>query len=445
MHRLWLAVFLIMFSPAASGESRFRLASFRCDVTPALGEPLIWVAPAAKIEDALWAKGVVLDDGRQRLILCSIDWCGIGGAAYQLFLDRIAAAAGTDPGRIALQSVHQHTAPYVDSDGYRILSSFNIPTLRLSEDSLEKIAGRVARSVAEACTRFVPFDQIGTGSAPVERVASERRLHVNGKLITRFSTGGSNPELAVLPEGSIDPILKTITLARGDKPLIRLHYYATHPQTFCCDGRVSGDFVSLARETLEREEGVFQIYFTGCAGNVTVGKYNDTSVAARVALALRLEKGMKASIVSTRFSPATELQWRADELRLPLKTADEASSPTLENRLSHGGYKSADDAYRTAISLAFARRSRPLPATSLKIGPIRILNLPGEPMLDFQKFAQKELPGEFVAISGYGDMSPGYLCTDRAFEEGGYEPGASNAGPGTEAQVKKLIQRLLAP
>ena len=443
MRRIWFAILIIAWNPAVFGESRLRLATFRCDVTPGLGEPLIWVTPAVKVEDPLWAKGVVLDDGRARHVLCAIDWCGIGGAADQLFRDKIAAAAGISAGSVALQSVHQHTAPYVDGDGYRVLSRFGIPALRMSEDSLQGISGRIAKSVAEACTRLIPFDQIGAGSAQIERVASERRIILDGKLITRFSTGGSRPELAALPEGPIDPILKTITLAVGNKPLVRLHYYATHPQTFCCDGRISGDFVSTARETLEKEEGVFQIYFTGCAGNVTVGKYNDTSVDARTALALRLGQGMRASIASTRFFPAIAMRWRADELHLPLKTAGDRSSAALSFRLTGREDTSPDDAYRTAIALAFAQRSRPLQTSSLEIGGIWILHLPGEPMLEFQRFAQQECRGEFIAISGYGDMSPGYLCTDRAFNEGGYEPSASNAGPGTEERVKAIIRRLL--
>jgi hypothetical protein len=48
-----------------------------------------------------------------------------------------------------------------------------------------------------------------------------------------------------------------------------------------------------------------------------------------------------------------------------------------------------------------------------------------------------------VAVAGYGDIQPGYLCTDQAFQEGGYEPSASNAGPGTEARVKAAIRALL--
>ena len=47
--------------------------------------------------------------------------------------------------------------------------------------------------------------------------------------------------MRALPEGTIDPYLKTITLARGEKPLVRLHYYATHPQTPYGDGRASSD------------------------------------------------------------------------------------------------------------------------------------------------------------------------------------------------------------
>ncbi len=443
MLRISLAVLILAWSPYVSGESRLRLATFRCDVTPALGEPLIWVTPATKVEDPLWAKGVVLDSGSLRCVLCAIDWCGIGGASYQLFRNRIAAAAGIGPERVALQSVHQHTAPYVDGDAYRLLSSFGISVLRMSDDSMQRLSERLAKSVAEACVRLIPFDRIGTGSGRVERVASGRRIMVDGKLITRFSTGGSNPELAALPEGSIDPFIKTISLAAGERPLVRLHYYATHPQTFCCDGRISGDFVSAAREALEKEEGVFQIYFTGCAGDVTVGKYNNHSDDARAGLALRLGQGLRASIESTRFSPATGMRWLVEELRLPVKLAGDQTAPALKSRLAHHAFKAPDEAYRAAISLAFSQRSRPLLASALEIGAIRVLHLPGEPMLEFQSYAQKLGRSGFVAVAGYGDISPGYLCTDRAFDEGGYEPGASNAGPGTEDRVKFVIRKLL--
>ena len=102
--------------------------------------------------------------------------------------------------------------------------------------------------------------------------------------------------MRALPEGTIDPYVKTITLARGEKPLVRLHYYATHPQTRYRDNRASSDIVGDAREAIQRKEGVFQIYFTGCAGDITVGKYNDGAKQRRKELAERLLAGMEASI-----------------------------------------------------------------------------------------------------------------------------------------------------
>ena len=131
---------------------------------------------------------------------------------------------------------------------------------------------RLARAVSEATNRLEVFDRLGTGEAKVERVASARRIHdANGKLLTRYSNSGKDKAMADAPEGDIDPRLKTITFARGDKPLVRLHFYATHPQTFCCDGRASADFVGEAREDLEKEEHIPEIYFTGCAGDVADG------------------------------------------------------------------------------------------------------------------------------------------------------------------------------
>lgn len=423
----WLA----LLAAAECAAAPLRIAVFRAEVTPPAGEPLIWITPVTEVLDPLWAKGVVLEDGRSRYVLCAVDWCGIGGSSHRLFRAKIARAAGAAPANVAVHAVHQHTAPYVDGDAYRLVGQLPHPPLRLSQAFLEQVTGSIAASVRKAVRRLQPFDHAGAGEAEVERVASARRILAGGKLITRFSTGGRDPALSALPEGPIDPFLKTITFAAGDKPLARLHYYAAHPQTFCCDGRVSGDFVSAAREALEKEEGVPQIYFTGCAGDVTVGKYNDGSARAREELTQRLLRGMKQAAAATRFSPVSAIRWRAARLRLPPKP-----EPDWRSKLGQ-------DAYTAAIAAAFARREQSLDISAIEVGPAAVVHLPGEPMLEFQRFAQGLRAGSFVAVAGYGDISSGYLCTDRAHGEGGYEPSASHAGPGTETALKNAIRALL--
>jgi hypothetical protein len=234
-----------------------------------------------------------------------------------------------------------------------------------------------------------------------------------------------------------------VTLASAGKPLVRLHYYATHPQTWCCDGKVSGDVVSTARAALERDEHISHVYFTGCSGDVTVGKYNDGTDQAKSGLSERLAQGMRAAVRSTKYEAANSLHWRPVDLTLTPKTQPHADSvAALEAAIASGRL---DDValYRAAINLAFSRRRRPLSTASLEIGNVSILHLPGEPMREFQRYAVGLRPDRFVAVAGYGDIAPGYLCTDRAMSEGGYEPGAANAGPGVEAALKQAIRKLL--
>ena len=417
---------------------------FRADATPPKGQPLIWTTPVTRVEDPLFAKGIVLEDGANRYVICALDWCGVSGATARLFRQRMAAAAGTTYERTVLHTVHQHAAPYIDGDAYTILEKLPAKPLMMSSGYLDELTERLAEEIRSAIGRLTAFDRIGTGEAKVERVASARRLPApGGKVITRYSSDAVKPEMAAAPEGPIDPVLKTVTLAAGDTPLVRLHYYATHPQTFCCDGVVSADFVGAAREVVEGEQQVPQIYFTGCSGDVTVGKYNDRTRAAREGLADRLEAAMKQSIASTRFSPAGSIRWRATGVKLPLRTEPEFAPEALEQKLRTLPETDSTGRYRTAIQLSLTRRKAPLDVAAYEIGPVTVLHLPGEPMLEFQLFAQKQQPDRFVAVAGYSDLAPGYIITDRAYQEGGYEATAANAGPGSEAVLKNAIRKLL--
>jgi len=423
-----------------------RVASFRCDATPPLGEPLIWAEPLREVLSPLLAKGIVLEDGPERFVLCALDWCELNNDSDLALRKALAEAAGTEVSHVVIQCVHQHAAPYADIGAHRLLKKAPDAPLCLSDGFLEDLTCRLAGAVRDATDRLEPFNQVGTGKAEVQRVASSRRIPgPDGKIIVRYSAGGKDPRLAKLPEGFIDPFLRTITLARDGTPLVRLHFYATHPQTFCCDGRASSDFVGEAREELERREGVFQVYFTGCAGDITVGKYNDGTERARRELSRRLLKGMEKAAAATTYEPAERVAWRSVPLYLPLRT-DPGFSPKdwradlLDPRNGIGAR-----VYRGAMALAFAARiKRPLPAASLRIGRACMVFLPGEPMVEFQLFAQKIRPEAFVAVAGYGDCGPGYICTDRAYAEGGYEPTATNVAVGSEAALKNALVKLLA-
>jgi hypothetical protein len=430
--------------PAAVADQR--IATFRVDVTPPLGSPLVggWVKPLVAVDDPLWAKGIVLEDGGRRYVLCAVDYCELRNSSHTFFREQLAAAAGTDASRVAVQSLHQHTAPMIDEPAQALLDATAKPLPCSDVPHYRKAVADTAAAVRQAVEHLEPFDGLAVGSAEVDRFASSRRvMGADGKILVRYSAT-KDPELQAAPEGLVDRKLRTITFSFGKRPLARLHYYATHPQSYYSDGRATSDTVGLARDRIEQEEGVPQIYFTGCGGDVTAGKYNDGSPQARRDLTDRLAAGMRSSIAASRPVAIGPIEWRVTPLTLVPRLDEPYTLATAREQLENVDRSPTERIIKGAMLMAWIDRQKtPIDLSSLSIGPVTIVHLPGEPFIVYQLLAQK-LGGErFVAVAGYGDCGCGYLCTEAAYAEGGYEPTASFVGPRSQYALEDAIGRLV--
>lgn len=430
---------------APAPEGGLEVATFRADVTPPAGEALDcgFDPPVSEVEHPLLAKGVVLRNGGETCVLCAVDWGGLCNDAHDLFRERVALAAGTGPSQVAVQCLHQHTAPAIDSNAQRVLEGVTGAPLHAGPGFLEAAAERVAEAVRRAKTRRVTH--VGTGWAAVDRVASSRRiLQPDGRILTRMSSS-RDPAQQAAPEGYIDGFVRTVALYEGDEPVAQMHYYATHPQTYYRDGRVTYDVPGIARERLEEASGVFQVYFTGCAGDVAMGKYNRGTPEDRAALAERLYGGMARSVEAMQPEAVSSFRWKTVEVSFPLRTEAEFSGATNFEIL---GDENAGVTQRimAAMVLAFIERvkgGKPFELSCLSIGPAKILHLPGEPFVEYQLWAQGYRPQDFVAVAGYGDCAMWYICTDQAYmDTGGYEQTWSFVGP-SEWLLKEAMGKLL--
>ena len=422
------------------------LATFACDVTPPLGHPLCggWIEPVRGVDDPLWARGIVLLGGGAPIVLCAVDWCGLRNEAHRTWRRALAKAAHTTAERVAVHCVHPHNAPFADVEAQRLLESVPGAPTSLDLKFFARVVDKVAEAVKAALARTVKFTHAGVGQAKVEQVASNRRiLGSDGKVkYTRFSATKSK-EVRDQPEGLIDPWLKTLSFWDGAKARAALHYYATHPMSYYGDGRVSSDFCGLARHKRQADDkDVFQVYFNGCAGNVTAGKYNDGAKENRPVLRDRVYTAMKAAWEATRRHPVKELLWRVQPVTFKPR------------RQASFGAKASDAALRdpraakarrgnAAFQLAWLKRiDTPIDLTCLDLGAVEVLHLPGEPFIEYQLKAQALAKDRFVCVAGYGDGGPGYIPTDRAFFEGGYEPSVALAAP-CEEMLNKTMAKLL--
>ncbi|HWQ53288.1 MAG TPA: hypothetical protein VN442_06360 [Bryobacteraceae bacterium] len=429
----------------AQEDRKCEVAVFQADVTPPIGEPLCngLVRPAETIDHPLKAKGVVFRGASGVFALCAVDWVGLSNTSHDLFRRKLAEAVGTTPDRVAMQAVHQHTAPGPDDDADRILRTFKgaprIHTVEFERTAAERIAA------AAGSTRFERLTSVGMGWSAVDRVGSSRRiLQPNGKTLTRYSSSrDKNGQQA--PEGRIDAYLRTISLHGDGKPLAQLHYYASHPQTASDDGRVCWDVPGIARERLEKESGVFQVYFTGCAGDVAMGKYNDGSEEARAALAGRLYEAMVRSAKARAEGSVGPLSWKTAPLRFRPRSGAEYSE-AANRAIVADSRKSASDRIKAAMILAFRGlllAGRTHDVSCLHLGDIRIVHLPGEPFVEYQFWSQQQKPGLGTCVAGYGDVASGYVCTDQAYrDDGGYEQTWSFVDP-CEGPLKETIRAVL--
>ncbi len=425
--------------------SATRIAVFKCDVTPPLGTPIYSsYKPLAKVETPLLAKGVILEQNGCRFVLCAVDYCELCNSTHTLFQQKLAEAAGTDIANVAVQTVHQHTAPMADADANRFLEQMPSPPPFPATSTFTEAAERLGAAAAKAVDTLTPFNQVGTGQGKVARVASNRRVHLDdGTIGVRYSSC-KDSKLTEAPEGLIDPFVKTITFAQNGKPVARLHYYATHPQSFYGDPRASYDFAGMAREALEQQEGVFQVYFTGCSGDITAGKYNPGTPESRQGLCDRLLQGMEASVAATQYEKAGDIGWTA--VPLLLKAREDKGFTEADCRAGMASEQAAASARNGgAMGLAWRQRAaQPITLSALHLGNISVVNLPGEPMIAFQLYAQQAAPARFVAVAGYGDCAMGYICLRSAYTEGGYEPTATSVVPESEDALKAAINTLLA-
>ena len=474
----WLGVIvsaLVSRAALMGAEHSFSVATFVVDVTPPIGHPLqagVGVKPVAAVVDPLLAHGFVLLGSEQPIVVCSVDWCGIGNDAHDRWREALAVAAGTTRERVLVCAIHQHDAPLVDLEAERLIASLKLGRSTLDVTFHEAAIASVAAALKESLKKTRSVTHLGIGQAKVERVASTRRiLGADGKVEFVRGSASREPRAKTDPEGTIDPELKTLSFWDGDAPIASISAYATHPMSHYGKGQVSADFAGIARRRRQADQpGVLHFYANGCGGDLAPGKYNDGSPVVREELAERLYQGWKAAWQATRKVPLERLEFRSVPLTLPIKESPGFRREDLESVLRSES-SSFDEKVRVAYALSWRKRceganvaelfrnsppsrgaTRPqgterkptLDLPVLDFGVAQLLLLPGEPFVEYQLFAQKQRPESFVMTLGYGDYGPVYIPTDRAFDEGGYEPGAwSFVTPGVEKAMKEAIIQAL--
>ncbi len=408
-------------------KTQLKIAPFCVDITPPIGAPLAYVSND-KVDSPIYVRGLVLDDGQTRAVWAVADIIFYWGKAYHETRALLAKAAQTTPAKVFLHAVHQHDSLFFALELNTYYRRFN--AVCIPPDYYQRVNRDLRRAVEQAVRprggAWRTVARVGTAERRVAGLASNRRiLDKNGKCRASRYSMCTDETLKRKPTGLIDPLLRTVAFhGRGDRLIAAMHFYASHPMGAYRRNQVGSDIPGVALDYVTRRTGpeALHLYFTGCAGNITFGKYHLNSDKTIRVLGERLGGYLLDNMHQLNEAPIGPLTFKTARFELPLNAGMDETLLAQKIEAAQTPLEVSEPG-RRMIFLQQGKRWSRLAATRMSIGAdVHFLSLPGETVVEYQLYAQGLIPERFLATAAYSDCTYHYIPTAAMYNEGGYEP-----------------------
>ncbi|MEE3234760.1 MAG: neutral/alkaline non-lysosomal ceramidase N-terminal domain-containing protein [Candidatus Latescibacterota bacterium] len=375
-----------VFPQLRAGASYVHIVPAQVVGTPMSGYDRGYNTRAVGLNDSLGVRALLLDDGRFRIAIISLDLLGFNvdfdsrSGRFQQKLEGL----GVD--RYMIVSTHTHGAPKVLdlSNPYR--SDRSWPGDKSYVGWVEE---RIVTAVDAAMSLLEPVTMaVGYGRV---NIAFNRRLVRPDGTVEMIWGRGREIDSKLL--GPTDPEVVVIRVDRSNGiPLAILFNYACHPVVLGAQNRMlTGDFPGYAARHIEKAfPDAKALFLQGAAGDIDplIDVQNSFEPARLQGEELGREV-VRISKSDVEIINSSELQWKAFEANFG--RFNDSSSPLL---VRYGLLVLNQD--------------------------IALLALPGEPFIEHQLRFKSWSPFPHTLLVGYTNGYVGYLPTLSAYDEGGY-------------------------
>jgi hypothetical protein len=400
----------------------------RQDITPPLEVGLLmssvdgrW-APFKDVRRPLHARAIVLQDSShdsrtagRPIALVSLDLLTLSGKAlggFHEFKLRISSASGDCvlPENIILACTHTHTAP----ESGAITDLFRTDAFVRWIDMLIEQIGRAIGDAAASMKRC----HVSYGASMAPGLGIHRRFKTANGIM--MSHPEPPEEIVISRDGAVDDSVNVLSFRDEANRLMAVLVNATcHPVYEMCAPRVSPDYPGELTAAIEEEHpGSIALFFNGAAGNINPKHVSAGPDAAREHAA-RLMLSVEDALNESRSMPSPTLAIRRQAFSLP-------------SRLPNG----------RDVGVQISAK-----VTGVRIGRAALMFLPGEPFVETGLALKQASPLEFTGVVGFSEETVGYVPTEEAFEEGGYEVGFGSwslLSPGCEKILRCHAAQLLS-
>lgn len=272
-------------------------------------------APDVAVNDPLFAKALVLEDGKTTVVIVAMDAVAIGGIAdvpddfLPKLRERITHELGIPGTNVLVNASHTH------------------PSNRLLCDPPEQVV-RVFEAVKEAHSTMEPVT-VGAGKGYEDRIQINRILRLkNGERRTIRHGYPTPPDDEVEAVGPIDPEIGLLRVNRTDGSALAVVYnFACHTLIGVPSGAVTANFPGFASAVIEENlPGSTALFLQGAAGDVTELLYKDVN-RPRDARPLGRMLGLSTlSAVRSLPTGSAEIRLIHETVDLPLRSESESET-----------------------------------------------------------------------------------------------------------------------
>ncbi len=449
--------------PAAAAERVFQAGAAKSNITPPMGLLLVgeWVPqPASHVNDQLWARCLVLDDGDNRLAIVVADNLGFCREVGDAARGWIEEETGIPGEHVLLAATHTHSGPSARS------------ARRLATDELNEyqhfLARRMADGVRTAINNLAPA-KIGFGSADLPGEVFNRRWLMEPGDHLRNPFGGMdrarmNPpqghETLIKPAGPTDPEIAFLSLRTVEgQPIALLANYSLHYVGGIPAGHVSAGYFGVFADRIQELLGADRLNppFVGIMSNGTSGDINNRNHQQRGEryprygklreVADRAAQAVRKAHEEVEFHDWVPLAAEFDDVTLAVRKPSEElvayMREVLEKPEDEPGYHRRDRNYAGRVLRQLeAPDEVAVPVQALRIGPVGITGLPFEVFAETGLELKERSPLKPAFTISFANGSYAYLPTPEQHELGGYETWLGTSLLEEQASVK-LVDRLL--
>ena len=441
---------------------QFEAGFARVDITPMLG---IFVTGYYKpryadgVLDPLEIDALALAYGHDRVLLLSIDHCGVSQEIATDYRKHISEVTGVPMEAIYLSSTHTHTGPIL---------------VKNSENDLEQeyyqIVYRKMADAARLAIQDLKPAKMGWGIGHAPNVSFIRRYLMKDGSV-RTNPGIDHPDIAE-PIGQIDDQVSILRFDQTSGNSLVLVHFANHPDVVG-GTKLSADWPGFLRRTVEKTlDNTRCLFFNGAQGDVNhvnvhprggylndmfldfddvLRGYKHAQYIGRVVTA-----GVLQAYDKVQYVDVSKLKYLQRMIHVPanLPSQDQMAEAHRINDLHNAGKDSELPYEGMMLTTVVARAARmvrlehgpeafEMPLSIIAIGDVAMVGIPGEPFSGIG-WALKATEGwNLVLPTCNTNAKEGYFPMMDAYEQGGYEAGSSNFKAGVAELLIDEAQQML--